>query len=129
MSPSVNLSTLSNIFWMLGNAFWMFGSSTISMTSIPRPLYHYSLPLYGLIVLVLYLLATRLVLPTRRWRIQWSEALIGLVLVLGYLGLVSIGFFTTANRYENIQVITPTPAPEMVEPRGSVLPGARPWLS
>lgn len=129
MSPSVNLNNLSNIFWMIGSTFWMFGSSPISMTTIPRPLYHYSLPLFGLVVLVMYLLATRLVLPTRRWRIQWSEALIGLVLVLGYIGLVSIGFFTTANRYENIQIITPTPAPVMVEPRGSIPPDGKSWLS
>ena len=126
MSPSVNLANLSNLFWMLGNTFWMFGGAPISMTTIPRPLYHYSLPIFGLIILLLYLLATRLILPTRRWRIQWSEALVGLVLVLGYIGVVSIGFFTTANRYENIQVITPTPAPEMVEPRGSLLPGESP---
>lgn len=116
MSPSVNLANLSNLFWMLGSAFWMFGGTPISMTSIPRPLYHYSLPIFGMIILLLYLLATRLILPTRRWRIQWSEALVGLVLVLGYIGLVSVAFFTTANRYENIQVITPTPVPAMVEP-------------
>jgi ABC-2 type transport system permease protein len=122
MDPSVNLSNLSSLFWMLGSTFWVFGGSPISMSTIPRPLYHYSLPLYGLIILLLYLLSTRLVLPTQRWRIQWSQALIGLVLVLGYLGLVSIAFFSTANRYENAQIITPTPVPEVIEPVGSVLP-------
>jgi hypothetical protein len=126
IESSVNLSNLNNLFWMFGNTFWIFGSQPISTTSIPRPLYHYSLPIYGFIILVLYLLSTRLVLPTRRWRIRWSEALIGLVLLLGYLGLVSVAFFTTANRYENIQIVPPPlPAgegrgegsnPTMVEP-------------
>ena len=121
MSPSVNVQNLTNLFWMLGSTYWIFGSTPISMDSIPRPLYHYSLPLYGLITLILYLLATRLVLPTRRWRIQWSEALIGSILVLGYAGLVAVGYYTTANRYENVQIVqetspAPTPAP-ITEPQ------------
>lgn len=105
MSPSVNIQNLSSFFWVLSSFFWIFGGTPISMTSIPRPLYHYSIPLYGLIALVLYLAATRLVLPTRRWRIHWSEALIAVILLLGYAGMVAVGYYTTANRYENIQII------------------------
>ncbi len=117
MSPSSNPTSLSSFLGILGSLFYVFGGTPISTTSIPRPLYHYSLPLFGLIILVLYLLSTRLVLPTRRWKISWSEAFLALVLVLGYLGMVSIGYFTTTNRYENIQVIKDTPVPEMAEPQ------------
>lgn len=86
---------------------WIMGPPPISTTEIPRPLYHYSLPLYGGITLVLFLLSTRLVRSVQRWRIHWYEALLGLVLVLGYVGLVGIAFYATTNRYENIIIVYP----------------------
>jgi hypothetical protein len=112
------------MFWMFGNMYWFTGSPPISQTSIPRPIYHYSLPFYGAITLVLYFLSTRLIRPSRRWRIHWSEGLLGLVLLLGYAGLVAVAFGTTSNRYENInfQVTTPTPVPAIVEPSSQVNP-------
>jgi ABC-type transport system involved in multi-copper enzyme maturation permease subunit len=79
---------------------------------LPRPLYHYTLPVYGLLSLSLYLLATRLVRPTRRWKIHWQEALIALALFF-FLGLaVAVPFVLTADRYERSAVqATPTPFP------------------
>jgi hypothetical protein len=73
MSPSVNPQNLASLSWMFGGTFWIMASPPISYDSIPRPLYHYSLPLYLGLSLVLYLLSSRLVLPTRRWHIRWSE--------------------------------------------------------
>jgi hypothetical protein len=62
LSPSVNFQFLSGMFWMLGGAFgWIAGDSVISVTSIPRPVYHYSLPIYLTLTLILYLIAARLV--------------------------------------------------------------------
>jgi ABC-type transport system involved in multi-copper enzyme maturation permease subunit len=79
---------------------------------LPRPLYHYSLPVYGLLSLSLYLLATRLVRPTRRWRIRWQEALIALAL-FACLGLaVAVPYVITAGRYElRADQGVPTPGP------------------
>jgi hypothetical protein len=112
-APSINLQNLSGMFWMIGSIpYWITGPTPISYTSIPRPIYHYSLPLYGAITLVLYMITTRLVRPTRKWRIHWSELLVGLVLLMGYTGLVALMFGGTANRYENIILLeeaTPTP--------------------
>lgn len=114
LSPSVNPQFFASTFWMLGGGFWSSMAAPISYTSIPRPIYHYSLPLYGVITLVLYLLATRLVRPTRRWRITWNDALISLILLLGLTGLTTLAFFATTNRYENINLATEPSA--IVEP-------------
>jgi len=80
------------------------GSTPISQDSIPRPIYHYVLPLYSLVAILLYLLTSRLVKPVRRWQIQWSEAVLALVLVLGFVSAIFMGYLLTTNRYENIQI-------------------------
>jgi ABC-2 type transport system permease protein len=117
LSPSVNFQFLSGMFWMLGGAFgWIAGDSTISFTSIPRPLYHYSLPIYFTLTLVLYLLAARLVRPTRRWHLEWAEVVVAIVLLIGLFGSLSVGFAATTNRYENINIVVkPTATPIQIE--------------
>lgn len=105
LAPSVNTQNLSSMLWMLGSPiYWIMGSGQTSMDSIPRPVYHYSLPLFIGITLVLYLISARLIRPTRRLQFTWSEALLGLVLFMGFLGLILLGYSATANRYENILV-------------------------
>lgn len=121
LAPSVNPQFFSSTFWMLGGSLWNAMIPPISFTSIPRPVYHYSLPLYGIITLVLYLLTTRLVRPARRWQVTWSEALIALILLLGFTGLIVLGFFATTNRYENISLTVSEP-PAVVQPFGTISP-------
>ena len=75
-----------------------------------RPVYHYTLPFYGLLSLGLYLLAARLVRPTRRWRIRRREALWAVVALLVLATLVAVPFVATAHRYELRPEGTPTPA-------------------
>ena len=104
MLPSVNPGNLLNQFWMFGGMYWFWGPPNMSIDSIPRPLYHYSLPVFGFITLALYLIASRLILPTRRWRIHWSQWLMVLVILAGFLGTVAAGYAMTSNRYENIQI-------------------------
>lgn len=74
--------------------------SPISMTSIPRPIYHYGLAFYAGLTLILYLLAMRLVRPSRRWKFTRGEALrsAGALLVFG--ALLAAAFLGTAPRYE-----------------------------
>jgi ABC-2 type transport system permease protein len=82
----------------------------------PRPLYHYTLVFYAGSSLVLYLLATRLVRPVRRWRIARREVLGTAALFLLFAASVATGFFVTTGRYEWRQDLvgpgqpTPTPA-------------------
>ncbi len=119
-ASSVNPQSISSAFWMLGSPiYWIMGTPPISQDSIPRPIYHYMLPLYLLIIILLYFLASRLVKPVRRWHIQWSEALLALVLILGLMGAISLGYLLTTNRYENIQIVetnTPTLDPAVERP-------------
>ena len=82
------------------------GIPPISYTSIPRPIYHYSVPLFGMITFLLYLLSIQFMLPGRRWRLQWSEILILFVVFLGFVSLITIGYYSTTHRYENIHIVT-----------------------
>jgi ABC-2 type transport system permease protein len=114
ISPSVDPNNLQSMFWQLsGMISSVMGAPGISFTSIPRPLYHYSLPLYIGVTLVLYWFSVRLVQPTRRWRIPWGEVIVALVLLLGFAGMVALGFLSTSNRYE-YYLGTATPAPTEV---------------
>jgi hypothetical protein len=80
--------------------------------NLTRPLYHYSLALYATLSLALYLLATRLVRPTRRWRLRWREVGLALALFLILAAAVVGSFVATAGRYERADSLpTPTPAP------------------
>jgi hypothetical protein len=118
IQPSIATDSMTNLFWMLGGSMWSVMQAPVSQTGIPRPLYHYSLPLYGAITVVLYLLSTRLVLPARRWRLTLKEGLVGLGVVLGFAAIIALAFLRTSGRYENSLSIfqVPTAAPGMVEP-------------
>lgn len=92
-------NSVGSIFYALSGVFNL-GVQTVSTTSIPRPLYHYSVPFYVVMTVVLYLLSTRLVRPTRRWRMRWTEWAVGVVTLLGLAGVIAAGFFLTTSRYE-----------------------------
>jgi ABC-2 type transport system permease protein len=124
LTPSSNMggSFSSNLLWTLGiglgGNLGILSGSTISMVGIPRPLYHYSLPLYGAIALVLYLLSTRLVQPTQRWKFTRREIVFALAVLLVFGGAVGLAFLSTADRYENagIAQTDSLPSPEMRPP-------------
>jgi ABC-2 type transport system permease protein len=113
----------SSLFWSLGiglgGNLGILTGTTFSQVGIPRPIYHYSLPLYGGISLLLYLLSTRLVRPTQRWKLSRREILLALALLLLFGGAVGLAFLSSADRYENVGIFqsqtVPTPAPAMVE--------------
>jgi ABC-2 type transport system permease protein len=110
LTPSSNTgdSFSSNLLWTLGiglgGNLGLLSGSTISMVGIPRPLYHYSLPLYGAISMILYLLSTRLVRPTQRWKFTRREILVALALLLVFGGAVGLAFLHSAERYENASI-------------------------
>jgi ABC-2 type transport system permease protein len=105
----------AGLFWSLGMILggdlrMIAGPGSVS--GIPRPLYHYTLPLYGVGTLVLYLLTTRLIRPTRRWRIGWKEVAVAVALLLIFGGVVALAFFSTTDRYEKVSILAvPTPVP------------------
>lgn len=69
--------------------------------NLPRPLYHYSLPLYAGMTILFYLLATQLVKPSRRWRIDWRAGLITIILLAILGGLIGYGFWATHDQYDS----------------------------
>ena len=121
LSPSMPTNDGPGIFWGLSMA--MSGrlglmSRSFVPDQIPRPLYHYSLPIYGLITIVFYLLSVRLVQPVSRWRLRWKEVLVALLMILALLGAAVLAFGLTAHRYGTLGLSswpTPTPAPMPVE--------------
>ena len=111
IAPSTSLG--NSAMGMIGSLGMLLGGNignVISTDSIPRPLYHYTLPLYGVVTLVLYLLATRLIRPARRWNLKAKDVLIGFATVGIFILLIGIGFAVSSNRYENVSIFTaPTP--------------------
>jgi ABC-2 type transport system permease protein len=125
LTPVTNTggSFSSQLLWSLGMGFGgnlgILTGTTFSQVGIPRPIYHYSLPFFGGLSLVLYLLSTRLVRPTQRWKLTRREILVALALLLLFSGAVGLAFLSSADRYENVnifesQAIRP-PEPAVVE--------------
>lgn len=125
LTPSANSGGTfsSQLLWSLGiglgGNLGILTGTTFSQVGIPRPIYHYSLPLYGGVSLLLYLLSTRLVRPTQRWKLSGREIVVSLGLLLLFSGAVAMAFLSTADRYENVGIFQaqpiPTPMPGMVE--------------
>jgi hypothetical protein len=109
-------------YYFLGSLPDLFAYTPISSTSIPRPIYHLSLPIYGLISLLLFLLSSRLIRPVRRWRLRWTEWLLASVLILGYLGIIGVLYASTTNRYESA-----VNTQQQVFPPGIMVPAPYVW--
>ena len=111
-SPTGFLSQLGMI--LSGNISVLSG--TQMGQGYPRPLYHYTLPFYGCLSLALYLLSTRLVRPSRRWRIRRKEVLVVLALFVALAGVVAVPFLLSAGRYERRTPLPFTPTPMLAVP-------------
>lgn len=123
MSPLTNgdyYSILATLSMALGGNLGVLTGQTSSSVGIPRPLYHYTLVVYGGVSLVLYLLATRLVKPVRRWRPTRTEIIGGLALCLAFGGVVALVFGLSARRYEGTGLfeVEPTPVIQSIVVQG-----------
>jgi ABC-type Na+ efflux pump permease subunit len=92
-----------------GNLSLLTGSG--EPAAIPRPLYYYTLPLYGALSLFLYLLGTRLIRPIGRWRLRRRDLLPVLLLLLAFAGIVALVFVLTAGRYAEASTLAPPSPP------------------
>lgn len=110
ISPSAGLGN-PGVSFAGGLSMLLAGNiSAFEQMSIPRPLYHYTLPLYGLITLILYLLATRLIRPARRWRVKVKDVFVALIVILLLLSSAALAFASTADQYESTSIFAaPTP--------------------
>jgi ABC-type transport system involved in multi-copper enzyme maturation permease subunit len=100
---SANSGSINGLFGFIGGQ-WDASMNPIALTQIPRPIYHYSLAIYGALIIILFTLTLALVHPSRRFylskRTAWSS---GAVLAI-FIGLVTTAFLITAPRYEWIEV-------------------------
>ena len=88
---------------------WAFNSD-VTLTDF-RPLWHYTLAFYTGLSLVLYLLATRFVKPTRPWRIGWKGLGVAAALVVLYLVISAVMFYPDVKAEITARQNTPTPVP------------------
>ena len=84
----------------LGGDLSMLRGDVIGIGYVPRPLYHYSLPLFGFLSIVMYFISSRLVLPTKKWRLPRKEILIFLSAVLVLMAVTIAGYYATTDSYE-----------------------------
>ena len=96
-----NYYSLSGIIPLLGADVSALSGDIITQNYIPRPLYHYSIPIFLIISVVFYFLASRLIRTTRRWKITRKEGLIYLSLIAGVVLLTLGTFYLTINNYEH----------------------------
>jgi ABC-type transport system involved in multi-copper enzyme maturation permease subunit len=129
LAPSTSFGGSSPVLFELSRVLGgvAMESSEPGTVVLPRPLYQYTLPFYGLLSLGLYLLSTRLVRPTHRWRIRRREALLAVAALLALLLAIAVPFLATLDRYERAVLnATPTPAIKPVPPMiGPVEPEIR----
>lgn len=97
---STNYNSVMSIIPLLGADMSMLAGDAIGFDHIPRPLYHYSLPLYGFLSILFYFGATRLVLPTKRWNPPRKDILVFLATLLALISITLAGYFLTTNNYE-----------------------------
>ncbi|MFN2227647.1 MAG: ABC transporter permease [Anaerolineae bacterium] len=107
----------ADILWGLGSLLSGTMGDPGAWSGLLRPVYHYTLVLYGSLSLGLYLLAARLVQPVRRWRAGRRGVLAALAALLALAALVAAGYLATAGRYEwASRPVTPTPFMPQVVP-------------
>jgi len=101
LSSIFNSSGGSALFSLIGWLFYSAISYQYDVTAIPRPIYHYSLPFFALLTVLLYVIACRLVLPVRRWKPKLKEWLFPTLVILAVIGATVAAFMLTADKYEN----------------------------
>ena len=121
LASSMGRNGLGDFFYILGGIFNM-GVMPVDQNSVPRPLYHYTIPFYAILSVILYMLSTRLVQPTRRWRIRPKELVIGIGTLALMIGAVVGGFLLTARNYEWARNPNQLIDPSIAEPAWPAMP-------
>lgn len=126
LAPSMGTGSGGELFYILGGIFNL-GVTPVSFNGIPRPLYHFTIPFYVVLSLVLYMLATRMVQPARRWRLNKKQVLLSIGVFVLVMGGIAGAFWATAPRYEWAKsnqltdpLINPMREPELAMPGNMV---------
>jgi ABC-2 type transport system permease protein len=99
---STNSGGATGLFSFIGGQ-WDPTLNPIALSQIPRPIYHYSLAICGVLSIVLFTLTIALVNPARRFYLSKRHALTGSAFLLVFVALMGTTYLVTAPRYEWIQ--------------------------
>jgi hypothetical protein len=89
---------------ILGADLSLLRGETFGFDQIPRPLYHYSIPLYGFLSIFLYFLSTRLIMPAKKWKLSRKEILVFMSILFLLVAGTAGAYILTTDRYENAPI-------------------------
>lgn len=111
---------VDGLFNLIGGQ-WDPSMNPQALVQFPRPIYHYSLLLYGALSIILFTLTVALVNPGRRFHLSRRTGLVGGATLLVFLGLMGGVFLKTAPQYEWVKV-TSTPVVQVGVARELAVP-------
>ncbi len=101
---------------------WGPSMDPLALTQYPRPLYHYSLLICGLVSIILFTLTVALLHPSRRFFLPLRVGLTGGGVLVAFLGLAVAAYLLTAPRYEWVKAAAETTVPPAAFPMKPGMP-------
>lgn len=101
---------------------WSPSMDPLALTQIPRPIYHYSLLICGLLTIVLFILTAALLHPSRRFYLSKRLGLTGGAVLAVFAGLVTAVYLITAPRYEWVKAAGQPPGQVVAIPAKVIPP-------
>ncbi len=106
-STNVNSGGVDGVLNVIAGQ-WSPSMDPLALTQYPRPLYHYSLLICGLVSIILFTLTVALLHPSRRFFLPLRAGLTGGGILAAFLGLAVALYLLTAPRYEWVKASTDT---------------------
>jgi ABC-type transport system involved in multi-copper enzyme maturation permease subunit len=120
-TSSVNSGGIDSVLNFIAGQ-WDPSMDPTALTQFPRPIYHYSLLICGVVTIVLFLLTVALLHPSRRFFLPVRLGLTGGAVLVVFLALMTGAFLITAPRYEWVKAAAETPIPPITLPAKAVPP-------
>jgi ABC-2 type transport system permease protein len=119
---TTNSGGVASVFGLIGGV-WDTTLNPIAMTQMPRPIYHYSLAICGILSIVLFTLSIALINPARRFYMSKRTALSGGVVLAAFLAVIGAAYLLTAPRYEWVKVAGTTNPAGLQAQGGMIMQG------
>ena|GEM_PF-325841 len=100
---TINSGSVISLFGLIGGQ-WDTTLNPLALTQIPRPIYHYSLAICGVVSILLFTLTMALLNPARRFYLSRRTALTGGAVLATFAVVLGAAFLLTAPRYEWVLV-------------------------
>ena len=106
-STNVNSGGVDGVLNVIAGQ-WSPSMDPLALTQYPRPLYHYSLLICGLVSIILFTLTVAMLHPSRRFFLPLRVGLTGGGILAAFLGLAVASYLLTAPRYEWVKATSDT---------------------